>query len=75
MTLWAASHYERVTATTPILSGCINTFIHHNVTTAQVRSNCSESERVDDSPLAVLTIPVVAFFVSHWSLHDMKLDD
>jgi hypothetical protein len=30
---------------------------------------------VDDSSLAVLPIPVVAFFVPHWNLHDIKADD
>lgn len=58
-----------------ILSGCTKALIHDDVKYAQTGAHCSGSEGVDDSSLAVLPIPVVAFFVPHWNLHDIKADD
>jgi hypothetical protein len=42
---------------------------------AQTGTHCSGSEAVDDSSIAVLPIPFVAFFVPHANLHDIKADD
>ena len=58
-----------------VLSGCTKALIHDDVKHAQTGTHCSGSEGVDDSSLAVLPIPVVAFFVPHWNLHDIKADD
>lgn len=57
------------------LSGCTTALIHDDVKHARTGARCSGSEGVDDSSLAVLPIPVVAFFVPHWDLHDIKADD
>lgn len=55
-----------------VLNGCTKALIHDDVTYAQTGVHCSGSEGVDDLSLAVLPIPVVAFFVPHWNLHDIK---
>ena len=48
-----------------VLSGCIKTLIHGDVKYPQTGTYCSGSESIDNSSLAVLPIPVVAFFVPH----------
>jgi hypothetical protein len=58
-----------------VLSGCTKALIHDDVKYPQTGAHCSGSEGVDDSSLAVLPVPVVAFFVPHWNLHDIKADD
>lgn len=58
-----------------VLSGCSKALIHDDVKYAPTGAHCSGSEGVDDSSLAVLPIPVAAFFVPHWNLHDIKADD
>lgn len=58
-----------------VLSGCTKALIHDDVKYAQTGAHCAGSEGIDDSSLAVLPIPVVAFFVPHWNLHDIKADD
>jgi hypothetical protein len=58
-----------------VLGGCSKALVHDDVKYAQTGAHCSGSESVDDSSLAVLPIPVVAFFVPHWNLHDIKADD
>ncbi len=58
-----------------ILSGCTKTLVHDDMKYPTKGAHCSGSEGVDDSSLAVLPIPVVAFFVPHWTLHDIKADD
>lgn len=58
------------------LSGCTNTLVKDDVRrTATSGAHCSGSEWVNDSSLAVLPIPVVAFFVPHFDLHTIKADD
>jgi hypothetical protein len=53
-----------------LLSGCTSTLVRDDVKrTAGLGGHCSEGERVDDSSLAVLPVPVVAFFVPHFDLH------
>jgi hypothetical protein len=58
-----------------VLSGCTKALIHDDVKYAKTGAHCSGSEGADDSSLAVLPILVVAFFVPHWNLHDIKADD
>ena len=58
-----------------MLSGCTKALIHDDLTHPKTGVHCSGSEGADDSSLAVLPIPVVAFFVPHWNLHDIKADD
>lgn len=58
-----------------MLSGCTKALVHDDVKYPHTGAHCSGSEGVDDSSLAVLPIPVVAFFVPHWNLHDIKADD
>ena len=59
-----------------LFSGCSKALIHDNVKqNVSDASHCSGSEGVDDSSLAVIPIPVVAFFVPHWNLNDIKADD
>jgi hypothetical protein len=67
--------FSLILSSTVILSGCTKALIHDDVTYAQTGTRCSGSEGVDDSSLAVLPIPIVAFFVPHWNLHDIKADD
>jgi len=53
-----------------LLSGCTSTLVRDDVKrTAGLDNHCSGSEWVDDSSLAVLPVPVVAFFVPHFDLH------
>ena len=59
-----------------LLSGCTKTLVKDDVQqTVMSGARCSGSEGVDDSSLAVLPIPVVAFFVPHADLHQIKADD
>lgn len=57
-------------------SGCATTLVEDGpkVTDDQT-AHCSGSESVDDSSVAVLPIPVVAFFTPHADLNDIKADD
>lgn len=53
-----------------LLSGCTSTLVRDDVKqTAGLGGHCAGSEWVDDSSLAVLPVPVVAFFVPHFDLH------
>lgn len=53
-----------------VVSGCVSTLVHDEVKrTAGLDGHCAGSEWVDDSSLAVLPVPVVAFFVPHFDLH------
>lgn len=55
---------------TMALSGCVSTLVRDDVKrTAGLDGHCAGSEWVDDSSLAVLPVPVVAFFVPHFDLH------
>ncbi len=57
------------------LSGCSKALVHDDVRYSQTGAHCSGSEGVDDSSMAVLPVPLVAFFVPHVDLHDIKADD
>lgn len=58
-----------------LVSGCTKALVHDDVKQAHTGAHCSGSEGVDDSSIAVLPVPVVAFFVPHVNLHDIKADD
>src|SRR5574341_382524 len=64
-----------ILSSTLLLAGCTKALVHDDVKHPHTGAHCSGSEGVDDSSLAVLPIPVVAFFVPHWDLHDIKADD
>ena len=58
-----------------LLSGCTSTLVRDDVKrTAGLDGHCAGSEWVDDSSLAVLPVPVVAFFVPHFDLHKVTSD-
>jgi hypothetical protein len=59
-----------------VFAGCTRALVRDDVRKAAgTGSHCSGSEWVNDSSLAVLPIPVVAFFVPHFDLHEIKADD
>ena len=56
-----------------LLSGCTSTLVRDDVKrTAGLDGHCAGSEWADDSSLAVLPVPVVAFFVPHFNLHKVS---
>lgn len=56
-----------------LLSGCTSTLVRDDVKRAAgLDGHCAGSEWVDDSSLAVLPVPVVAFFVPHFDLHKIS---
>lgn len=57
-----------------LLAGCVKDLIHDDVKLAQTGTHCSGSEGVDDSSIAILPIPIAAFFVPHFDLHEIKAD-
>ena len=60
---------------TMVLSGCASTLVRDDVKrTAGLDGHCAGSEWVDDSSLAVLPVPVVAFFVPHFDLHKVSAE-
>lgn len=62
-----------ILSTVLLLSGCTSTLVRDDVKrTAGLGGHCSGSEWVDDSSLAVLPVPVVAFFVPHFDLHNVS---
>lgn len=59
-----------------LVSGCTKALVKDDVRqTATSGKHCSGSEWVNDSSLAVLPVPVVAFFVPHFDLYEIKADD
>lgn len=55
------------------LSGCTSALVRDDVKrTAGLDGHCSGSEWVDDSSIAVLPVPIVAFFVPHFDLHKVS---
>ena len=53
-----------------LLPGCTSTLVRDDVKrTAGLDGHCAGGEWVDNSSLAVLPVPVVAFFVPHFDLH------
>ena len=56
-----------------LLSGCTSTLVRDDVKRAAgVEGHCSGSEWVDNSSIAVLPVPVVAFIVPHFDLHKIS---
>ena len=56
-----------------LLSGCTSTLVRDDVKrTAGVEGHCSGGEWVDNSSIAVLPVPVVAFIVPHFDLHKIS---
>ena len=62
-------------ALTVFLSGC-TTLVNDSVRqTKSSTAHCSDTEWHDNSSLAVLPVPVVAFFVPHFDLNEIRADD
>ena len=58
---------------TLLLSGCTSTLVRDDVKrTAGLDGHCAGSEWVDASSMAVLPVPIVAFFVPHFDLHEVS---
>ena len=59
-----------------MLSGCSYSMVHDNPTpTANVIAHCEGSENVDDSSIAVVPVPIVAFLSPHADLHTVEPED
>lgn len=59
-----------------LVGGCATTLVEDGPTvTDEKLVHCSGSESVDDSSVAVLPIPLVAFFVPRADLNEIKADD
>lgn len=58
-----------------LMTGCVKDLVRDDVKRPQTAAHCSGSEGVDDSSIAVLPVPLVAFFVPHADLHEIKADD
>ena len=56
-----------------LLSGCVSTLVHDDVKrTTGIDGHCSGSQWVDDSSIAVLPIPIVAFVTPHFDVHQVS---
>jgi hypothetical protein len=64
-----------ITSTSLLLAGCTTALVHDDVKYPKTEAHCSGSQGVDDSSIAVLPVPIVAFVVPHANLHDIKADD
>ncbi len=62
-------------STSLLLAGCTTALVRDDVRYPKTGAHCSGSQGVDDSSIAVLPVPVVAFVVPHANLHDIKADD
>lgn len=59
-----------------LLPGCASTLVNDPVRQVpEQTAHCSGSESVDNSSIAVLPVPVVAFFVPHAELNEVKADE
>jgi len=75
-TLWRQRRVIGVAAAmTFFFTGCTMLVRDDVRQTVSGASHCSGAEWADNSSLAVLPIPVVAFVVPHWDLHEIKADD
>ncbi len=60
-------------STALLISGCTSTLVRDDVKrTAGLDGHCSGSEWVDDSSIAVLPVPIVAFIVPHFDLNKVS---
>ncbi len=62
-------------STSFLLASCTTALVRDDVQYPKTEAHCSGSQGVDDSSIAVLPVPVVAFVVPHANLHDIKADD
>jgi hypothetical protein len=62
-------------STSLFFAGCTTALVRDDVRYPKTEAHCSGSQGVDDSSIAVLPVPVVAFVVPHANLHDIKADD
>ena len=59
-----------------LISGCSNTLVRDDTRhDTAYTDHCSGSEWADDSTLAILPLPIVAFVVPHTDLNEIKADD
>src|ERR1700704_6597457 len=59
-----------------LLPGCTYSLVHDNPTPApNVVAHCQGSENVDDSSIAVIPIPAVAWLSPHTELHPIQPED
>ncbi|MGR9116662.1 MAG: hypothetical protein ACU85E_12925 [Gammaproteobacteria bacterium] len=59
-----------------VLAGCSQSLVRDDTLhDSDGTAHCSGSEWTDDSSLAVLPIPVVAFIMPHTDLNDIKADN
>ncbi len=73
MQLFRSRVYASILCTTLLVSGCTSTLVRDEVKrTADLEGHCSGGEWVDDSSIAVLPVPVVAFVIPHVDLHDVS---
>jgi len=62
--------------TLAMLFGCAYSLVHDNPSAPpNVVAHCEGSENIDDSSIAVVPIPVVAFISPHTELHEIGPDD
>lgn len=72
MQLFRSKVIVSLLSATVLLSGCTSTLVHDDVKrTAGVEGHCSGSEWVDDSSIAVLPVPIVAFVTPHVDLRNV----
>ncbi|MDH5640973.1 MAG: hypothetical protein OEY28_06740 [Nitrospira sp.] len=57
-----------------LLTGCVKDLVRDDVKLTKTGTHCSGSEGADDSSIAVLPVPLMAFFVPHFDLHEIKAD-
>ncbi len=62
-------------ALTLVLSGCTTLVNDPVVQTKSAAAHCSGSEWRDDSSLAVIPVPIAAFFLPHVDLNEVRADD
>ncbi len=56
-----------------LLSGCTSTLVRDDVKrTAGLEGHCSGSEWADDSSIAIIPVPIVAFVTPHFDLHHIS---
>src|SRR5262249_31335986 len=59
-----------------LLPGCTYSLVHDNPTpSASVVAHCEGTENVDDSSIAVIPVPIVAFLSPHANLHNIEPED
>ena len=65
-----------ILTTLALATGCTSTLVKDPTERPRLATDpCSGSEWADDSTLATIPIPVVAFLIPHANLHDIKADD